>query len=506
MFRAGLIGTMLLSPGLIAISDGCFPLINLNDRPPTGTATTLAIAILAPTQSRSVPIGTAVPIQWTATSLGDDEAIVTIVVEQRTNLAQSVVAGGIRLTGGGLTQTTLWDTSSFVNGEYAIRARIERGGLLREATAEGRITVNERPEFEFTEPTEDTTFDVDPNSDAQIIIRWRSRDLDDGATARVGLDTDEDHESGNEIELVTRTLAGELVFDSFRFVGNDGAGEPVPEGTYFIYALVDDEINPKLDVRAQGRIIIPERPEEPEPVKLEITEPPGDRGFLETDAPLEIVYTIDEDDDVLVDLRIDQDDNHANGNEITILADRLIKPETREDRFQWNGRDVNGALVPRGIYRVLLVVNRGDGSPETVESRGFIFRRAATGQPLISLLTPATNTTVDAGSLVNITWRDDTGVPDQEADDPNAPLIRLAIDDDPNPLPAHEDGEAEITILSNRNAVGDGVQDTFLYTIPLSLNPGTYYIHAYIGRPGQGDFETPSTLAGRIIVRDPNSQ
>lgn len=509
MLRMGLIGIALLAPGLLGVSRGCFPLFNLDESRPDREPTTLGIALLSPTQSRSIPVNSRLPIQFSATNDTSDEAIVTVLVEERETFAQSIVAGGIRLVSGSTVETVEWDTSSFAAGEYAIRARIQRGQQVRESTAEGRITVDEVPTFQFTSPTSDVTLNLDPNSDDQIIIRWEARDLEGEATAEVGLDPDEDHDSGNEVVLSTTTLTAELLSDSVRFVGDDADDEPVDEGVYLIYALVKDDVNPQFFVDAVGRVTVPPRTED-ENVVTEIKDPNDDKQFLESESALEIVFTINEPNDVLVDLKLDTDNNHSNGNELTILSQRLIAETVSEDRFSWNGNDTAGVMVPRTVYRLLLVVNRGDGVLDTFESEGFVFRRAAEAQPLIALLTPDADVNASAGTLVNITWRDDTGVADQESSDPNAPTIRLAIDDDRNPLPAAEEGDAEITILpvgadARRNAVGDGVQDTFPYIVPNTLEPGIYWIHAYIARPGMGDFETTSTAAGRVIVRDPNN-
>ncbi|MCC6357837.1 MAG: hypothetical protein IT450_03770, partial [Phycisphaerales bacterium] len=83
--------------------------------------------------------------------------------------------------------------------------------------------------------------------------------------------------------------------------------------------------------------------------------------------------------------------------------------------------------------------------------------------------------------------------------------VFLFIDDDVNPQEDTETGAAEIQILANRTAGGDGVQDTFAYQIPSSLGPGTYYIFAYIDRDSTRPFDHSSVAAGRINIADPNN-
>lgn len=490
-----------MSAWLVA-GGGCLPLIDLDDNnrnPAPGT--TLAVSVNTPTTNRTVPEGTAIAIRWLAVNRTGQGAVATISATRLSDLAEQVIAGGVRVESN-IAQTIDWDTTGVEAGEYRIRVRVDAGAQSKEATAEGRITIDAAPTFIFSAPTSDSTVVFadpnDPNSTAESVsIRWRAFDAGGSASAVIGLDPDTDHESGNEIEIHRVELPETGSTETFSFSGDDIDDEAVPAGTYNLYAIAEDSLNAKVIVNGLARIIVPERPEIPEPGELAITEPEEDVDSLVNGDPIEIKFTLDEPNDVLVDLRLDSDANHANGNEITILSQMLVKKETKSESFSWNGNDSSGAPVPHGIYQVVIVVNTGSALPKTADSEARVLRRLNDRQPLIALLTPNATTQVDTGQFVSISWRDED--PDGDA------IIRVTIDDDAVPNETTETGEPEIVILSGRAAAGDGVEDTFLYQIPASLQPGTYHIFAYIRKPSTIGAGQISAAGGRLIVKDPNS-
>lgn len=480
------------------------PLLDLTDDDPAVSPTQLAISLSAPDANRSVPQGTAVTISWTVVNRLEEDAVLTILVESRLDFSQTILVGGRRLSGLSNNENFIWDTSGFASGEYSVRARVEAGGLLREATAAGRITIDEAPTFELTAPTGPVVlvFDLDPNevvgpgaeSDvSSVLIRWRARDAEGNAEVDIALDPDLDHDSGNEIVLATRGLPEEEGFSTIEFDGDDAAGDEVDSGVYNLFARVRDELFDDLVVEAPGTVTVSERPE---PLETAISSPTDDTEFLTTDTPtLEIEYTIDEPNDVLIDLKVDRDDNTANGNEITILSQRLVEEDVDSGLFAWSGVDSGGAAVAEGIYNVLLIINRDSGAPSTISGDGLVFFRRSADLPLISLLAPAANATLEAGQFLTINWRDET--PGGEA------RVRLTLDDDATPAEPVETDAAELEILAGREASPDGVQDTFNYQLPASLEPGTYFVFAYIDVDGAAPADNVSTAAGRLIVPDP---
>jgi len=501
--RYGILVALAISWLLLGAT--CFPLIDLDQEEGVVSGTTLAVSVITPAADREVPLGAIVEIEWTAANLTGWEAVATILVRARDDLSETILSGGLRLPGEGTTRSLDWDTSDFPGGVYSIVARIEADDQTKEATASGRVTINTPPSFDFTEPTEDTELveQEDPNDPnappgpATITIRWTAFDPDGDATVQIGIDpdpNDPNHNSGNEIIIAERDIPSSSGFDSLDWDGTDQNGEQVEPGTYDLYALITDSMNEDQFIEGPARVIVPE---EPEAIELAITQPEEDTEFLTTDDPLTIEFTLDEDDNVLIDLKADTDDNHLNGNEITILSQRLIEEGTNEDSFGWDGDDSAGDPVDDGIYRIFLVVNRGSGTPAIAEADGLVFRRSEEEQPLIALLEPEAERTVEPGAFVLIRWRDD--------DPSETATIRLTLDDDALPNEETETEDPEIEILADRDADGDGVQDTFQYQVPVDLAPDRYFIFAYIDRDGDAPFDNVSVAAGHIMIEDPEA-
>jgi len=493
-----LLGTILVATGAT-----CIPLIDLNaNKNPMDQPIQLAVSVLQPSADRAVALGTVVEISWTAANLTGEQAIATVLVRSQTDGSESIVAGGVIVDTTGATQSVAWNTADFGGGDFLAVVRIEAGGLREEDVGTAVITINTPPEFAFTEPFVDTTLgaDIDPNdpnmagTTPTIAIRWTASDPDGDGQAMLGLDEDGDHESGNEVFITDTTISVASDFDSIEWDGTDVDGAMVSGATYTLFAQVFDAVNSNRFVDAPARIIVPVEPNMPT-FSLAVTQPEMDTQFLLADSPLTIEFTFDEADDVLIDLKVDSDDNHLNGNETTILAQRLIARKTNMDTFDWNGNDSDGGVVADGIYRPFMVVNRGAGAPAIVEASGLIFRRAVDNKPLIALLEPGADRDVNPGDFVTFQWRDD---------DPNeSATIRLVLDDDPTPSEAVETMGAEREILSGREAKGDGVQDSFAFQIPADLVPGRYFVFALIGRSGMGDEHT-SIAPAEVVVLDPN--
>ncbi len=502
--RYGILLALALSTLLLGAT--CFPLFELD--PPleeSAADTTLAVSVVRPAEDRVVPAGDVVEIEWTAANLTDDSAIATVLVRAREDFADTVLVGGLRISASGGAQTVEWNTTDFPGDEYSIIVQVEAGGRNEEATANGRITINTPPAFEFTEPTEDTELvEQDPNDPndpnapmlpAEVTIRWSAYDADSDGTAKIGIDPDLDHESGNETTIYEVDIPRTSGFDSIDWDGTDTSGERVDGDTYYLFAAISDAVNDEQFVEGLARIIVPEEGE----FELAITQPEENTTFLTTDDPLTIEFTFDEDDDVLIDLMIDPDENHSNGNATTILAQRLIDKDTNEDSFDWDGDDSEGAAVDDGIYRIYMAVNRGSRTSQIVEADGLVFRRSEEEQPLIALLEPNTDATRTGGEggEVFIKWRDD--------DPSGSATIKLTIDDDatPDEGPGETDNN-EVEILADRDAAGDDVQDTFIYYIGDDLAPGRYWIFAYIDRNGAAPWDNIAIAAGQIVIEDPD--
>jgi flagellar hook assembly protein FlgD len=492
----------------------CFPLVNLDPGPSIDAGITLAVSVMKPAEDRDVPQGAVIEIEWTAANLTGFDAIATILVRAREDFSETILEGGLRLPEAGGSRSLEWDTSTFQGGAYSIVARVEAGSRTEEASAPARITINTPPSFDFTEPTEDTELvaEEDPNDpnapeeDPKITIRWTAFDRDGDATAQIGVDPidpndpdDLDRRSGDEITIAEVAISRSEGIDSLDWDGTDMSNDRVESGEYHLFAIISDDLNGERVVEPAAepkpRLIVPEV----EDIELAVTQPEEDTEFLTTDGPLTIEFTLDEDDDVLVDLEIDTDNNPRNGNETPILSERLIEEGTHEDSFEWDGTDADGAAVGDGIYRMILVVNRGAGTPAIVAGKGLVFRRSEEGQPLIGLTEPNGEITINVGTDVLIQWRDED--PDETA------TIRLTLDDDELPAEETETDSDEIEILADRAAAGDDVQDTFnlRYHVLKDLEPGRYYIFAYIDSDDTAPADNVSIAGGELVIEDPEA-
>jgi flagellar hook assembly protein FlgD len=498
----------------------CLPLIDLDEDETVVSGTTLAVAVTRPSADRAVPPATRIEIEWMAANLTSSEAVATVLVRFRDDRSETILAGGLRLPAGQTTgtlgwDTSLdWDTSDFLGGAYSIVARIEADGQTKEATAPGRITINTPPSFEFTEPTEDTELigQVDPNDPnappgpASVTIRWTAFDPDGDGTAQIRIDPedpnlpdepDTDRDSGDEITIAEVSIPSTAGFDSLEWDGTDSAGERVPGATYDLFAVVSDGVNDEQIIEASVQIVVPDE------IELALTEPSENETLLTSD-PNDVImieFTLDEDNDVFIDLRIDPDDNHRNGNETTIVARRKIEQGTKEGSEEWRGQDSEGNDVGDGIYRLIMVVNRSSGPSETVRAEGLVFVRSSENQPLIALLEPNTDATFtggEGGELL-IRWRDD--------DPSDSATIRLTIDDDatPNEGGAETDGaEENIPSADDLDPSGDGLDDTFTYYVSDDRPPGRYWIFAYIDRADEAGIDHIAIAGGQLVIEDPD--
>lgn len=485
-----------------ATCDG--PLIDLDANTPSDEVKPgpqLGAAVIMPAVDREVPVGTLIEVEWTLGNLTGDSAIATVLVRKIDELAETILSGGILVDGSGTTQSVFWDTTDFPVGEYVAIVRVTVGDRDIDARSTGNITLNAAPELDFIEPRQDVTLEAgepaDPNGPdpTRTTITWRGFDADGDGMAMVGVDPDLNHDNGNEIILDESTLTPNADLDRFVWDGTENDTR-VDAGFYNVFAILTDAVNERVVVEGLGRIRVLPEPNTPDAIELAITEPAEDTEFLTRNDPLKIEYTLDEEDDVLVDIKVDTDDDHQNGNETTILSQRLVESGTTAGEFDWNGQDVDGMSVGNGIFRVFLALSRESGMPQVVEAPGLVFRRNIENLPLIELLNPLGDRTVEGGDFVMISWRDDD--PQSEAE------IRITIDDDDMPNQVVETDDAEIEVLVNRSASGDGVQDTFQYQVPASLPPGRYSVFAYIDRDGTAPFDQIGIAAGKIVIEDPN--
>ncbi len=348
------------------------------------------------------------------------------------------------------------------------------------------VTVeNTPPSLDFTAPTEDVTTTAGETVD----ISWNVSDAE-GDDAFVTILFDDDAEDNDDED---DTPATEIVT---RQQDADGSGSAewdtsgVEPGRYFIHARITDDTSAIDEFVVAGATVMITN----DAPAIEFTAPEEDIDFLVSEPAIDVELTVTDDDNVLLDLVVDTDDDHANGNEQTILLQRLVESDDAEQTFEWNGETWDGMPVANGIYVLLAVADDGTNEPVTEELSGaMIFRRMEADDPLIAVLEPSAPTTVDPGDTVTIRWRDDTPA--------DGALVSIVVDDDATFGEATETDEDPIEILAERDGNGDGLLDRFSWRVP-DLAPGTYYIFASIANEDGSDQNT-SRARGTVIIRDP---
>ena len=524
--RIGFLAALALA--CLVAGGTCLPLVDNVSREPTSGAS-IGAAIVTPSEDEAVRQGDPVSVEWSASNLSGQTATVSILAESRSDpTLPRTTLSQFALSGTGDSGRLTWDTTDFA-GTYAVVARIAAAGESSENIGAGLVTVDAPPTFEFTSPAEDVTYEQGDS----LAISWTGGDND--ATLRIGLDPDASHlipaedgdtadgqeddadadgdadaddgaanelqsEVDNEIFILERALPATSQADSFTWDGNDQEGNAVALGTYYLFAVITDGVNEDVIVDALGLVNVVEAGEDDADAEgLAVLQPADDVDMLPGES-VDIEYQVEQPLDVLVDVKLDTDDNHGNSSWITIRSQEFVAEGETPDVWAWDGTDVDGNDVPAGIYRVYVVASDGteESGPAFAQANGLIHRRDTADQPLIAILQPSDAQTVGRGDTVIFRWRDDD--PGGEA------TIRLTIDDDQNPGEGEVDSDddlAEVEILDGREADPDDVRDSYTWQVLGTLPPGTYYVFAYIDGDGDGDAEHTAVGPEPIIITDP---
>lgn len=263
---AGCTGEMLLYGALPA------PTSKVNS--PTGK--TLAISIVIPATPTTAAPGAAAIVQWAdiATVPGTS---VRIIAQRQNSLGENT-SDPIHLVGNGSVgsgkdaladgdgDTVEWDITGVRVGDYVITAIIESpdGNSATVVSRDmdrgttGVLTVTTAlpiPTFTFTAPG---NADVTVTTGNTFNITWTDNG-NNNADARLtlGLDTDDDHDSGNEIILLSNDpLSNGGNTGQFTFAFLDQDGNTVPDGTYNVFSIVDDNANDPVERTATGQLLL----------------------------------------------------------------------------------------------------------------------------------------------------------------------------------------------------------------------------------------------------------
>ncbi len=251
MKRGAPIRILTIGLGSLVLGGTCLPLIDETQHQAI-PGHKLGISVTASMLGETVAEGTKVDILWAAGNLTGQPATVQVTLESRQDLSQVILLEGFVFDGTGYEQTFTWNTEGY-SGPYSIIARVTAGELTSQDKSRGLVTVDSRPRLYFTAPPADAEYTPDPNE--PLKIAWVGGD--ESGTVSIGLDPDTDHESGNEIWLITdRTLPYPAADDSFDWTGTDVDGAAVEPGPYNLFATATDDINDVVRVDGLGLIII----------------------------------------------------------------------------------------------------------------------------------------------------------------------------------------------------------------------------------------------------------
>jgi len=132
----------LIASGLLWLLLGatCLPIIDESQHTPV-PGTSLAIAIVSPTQALTVAPGKLVNIGWTAANLTGEPATVSILLESRTDLSRTTLLADSPLDGTGGSGEFVWDTSGF-SGPYSIIVTVQTADSSAQDTSAALVTVS----------------------------------------------------------------------------------------------------------------------------------------------------------------------------------------------------------------------------------------------------------------------------------------------------------------------------------------------------------------------------
>lgn len=236
----------------------------------------LAVAVAQPAGAVTASPGVFATIQWA--DLVSVPGTSVRVIAQRENNLQEPNADPIHLIGDGTvgsgrdaladgdSDIFTWDITGVRVGDYVITVILESPDGAT-ATAVSRdadlgttgvitvVTALAVPALTFNAPG---ATDVTVTTGNTFDITWTDNgDANADALLTLGLDVDADHASGNEIVLLRDDpLSNDGTNGTFTFAFTDENGDPVPDGTYTVFASLDDNANDIVTVEAVGRLIL----------------------------------------------------------------------------------------------------------------------------------------------------------------------------------------------------------------------------------------------------------
>jgi len=228
---------------------------------------------------------------------------------------------------------------------------------------------------------------IDDTADKSFEINWKDHDPIGKADIAMYYATDNTGQGGTLIESNIP-----VTDETDKITWNTA---DIPEGKYYIYAVIDDGINPAITAYGRGPVTV-ERSNTPPTIT--ITEPGGE--IDAADQSFTVTWTDNDiEDNAAITLYYDTDNQGADG---TLIASGISEDDDT-DSYSWDT-----SKIPAGDYYIYAVID--DGTNDTVT--GY----SETPVTIYHLVPPANvtakDTPQDNGGSIDISWQQ---VPNDDA-------------------------------------------------------------------------------------------
>ncbi len=331
-----------------------------------------------PSLSISQPDGTSDTIAQDASynvtyTLSDTDNVVTAAFYYDTNntgLDGTAISGACATAAEGTGATCSWNTTGVTPGSYYVYG-ITNDGVNPQVSAysSGQITINARPTISVSQP--DGTSDTIAQ-DASYNVTYTLSDTDNVVTAAFYYDTNNTGLDGTAISGACATAAeGTGATCSWNTTG-------VTPGSYYVYGITNDGVNPQVSAYSSGQITINARP------TISVSQPDGVSDTVNQGDSYNITYSLSDSDDVST-AAFYFDTNNSGLDGTAISGACATAAEGTNVTCSW---DTSGASP--GTYYVYGIANDGVNSVSAYSSGQITINAPPT--PNITVSTTGTQT------------------------------------------------------------------------------------------------------------------